>query len=143
MTPSGAFADRLRRRHPRSRRNLRRNDFGDAVIEFAILAGPILIATFLVIQAAIVFYARINTLAAATQGANAARAHESSTTVGHDKAMQFLEDNNFGFRNPNVTVESNGIDVVVTVNATAVSVIPFMSFNVTQRAGGPVERFVE
>jgi Flp pilus assembly protein TadG len=142
MTCGDGILNRLRGPSRRSRRSLRRNDLGEAVIEFAIVALPLLIVTFMVVQAVLVYYARVNALAAATQGANAARAYGSTTTIGHDKATQFLDTNNFGITGHNVTVASNGLTVTVTVNAAVVSLIPLMTFSVTHSAGGPIERFV-
>lgn len=142
MIAHSTLSRRLRRLAQRSWRALRRNDSGDTVIEFAVVAGPLLIVTFLVIEAALVYYARVNTLAAATQGANVARAYGSNAAAGHDKAMDFLSQNGRGVRDPEVTVTFNGDEVTVTVSATARSIIPFVDIRVTHSAGGPVERFV-
>jgi hypothetical protein len=134
---------RPRRAREWGRWRLRRNDSGAHTVEFAIIAGPLLLVTFMVIQTALVFYARSTALAAATQGANAARTYGSNPYVaGKDKAERFLAVIGGGLRDPEVTVESSGTSVTVTVTGKAPGVIPFMTFKITQSASGPIERFV-
>jgi len=45
-------------------------------------------------------------------------------------------------KEPEVEVTTSGTDVTVTVRGHAPSVIPFMTFDVSQTASGPIERFV-
>jgi len=111
-------------------------------VEFAILALPILVLTFIVAQAAFVFYARSTALAAATQGANAARAYNATPSAGITKANDFLTVIGGSLRNPTVSYSSTGTEVTITVTGQAQSIIPWLSFNITQSASGPVERFV-
>lgn len=117
-------------------------DRGAAVVEFAIVALPMLIVTFMVVQAALVYYARSTALAAATQGANAARAYNAPSDAGKSRANNFLRQAGGGLRNHDVAVDFGGTDVTVTVTGKAVSVIPGFDFGVTQSASGPIERFV-
>jgi Flp pilus assembly protein TadG len=121
---------------------VRHADRGEGVIEFAVLALPLLTVTFIVAQAGFVFYARSMALAGAIQGANAARAYGGDSTAGRDKARDFLSRVGWGLENPVVTVTSNGTEVTVVVTGTTQTIIPGVSFTVTQRAHGPVERFV-
>jgi Flp pilus assembly protein TadG len=111
-------------------------------VEFAVLAFPILMLTFIVTQAAFVFYARSTALAAATQGANAARAYNATPNAGVTKANDFLNVVGGGLRDPSVSVSSTGTEVTITVTGQARTVIPGLSFTVSQSASGPVERFV-
>jgi Flp pilus assembly protein TadG len=126
----------------RDRKTLHAKDSGAHTVEFAIVALPLLIVTFMVIQAALVFHARSMALAAATQGAQVARAYGSSLAAGKTKAEGFLDAVGQGLHDPEVEVVTSGTDVTVTVSGTAPSVIPFMTFNVRQTASGPIERFV-
>jgi Flp pilus assembly protein TadG len=121
---------------------LRANDSGAAAVEFAIIALPLLVTTFMAVQAALVFYARSTALAAATQGANAARAYGSTLDVGRLKAEQFIEVVGAGLHDSKVESTTDGAKVTITVTGHAPSIIPFMTFNVTQSASGPIERFV-
>jgi Flp pilus assembly protein TadG len=127
----------------RGRKGLRPLDPGAHTIEFAIVALPLLIVTLMVVQAALVFHARSMALAAATQGANVARAYGSSPAAGKSKSESFLGVIGQGLRDPVVEVASSGTDVTVTVRGQAPSIIPFMTFDVTQSASGPIERFVQ
>jgi len=106
------------------------------------VALPLLVVTFMVTQAALVFHARSMALAAATQGANVARAYGSSLAAGKTKAESFLGVVGQGLKEPEVEVTTSGTDVTVTVRGHAPSVIPFMTFDVSQTASGPIERFV-
>jgi Flp pilus assembly protein TadG len=135
-------AQTFRHRISRCRKALCARDSGAHTVEFAIVALPLLIVTWMVIQAAFVFHARSMALAAATQGANVARAYGSSLAAGKTKAEGFLDTIGQGLRDPEVEVTTSGTDVTVTVRGTAPSIIPFMTFDVTQSASGPVERFV-
>lgn len=119
-------------------------DRGASVIEFAIIALPLLFITFIVIQAALVFYARSTALAAATQGAQAARAYGADPQVaGKNRAKNFLNVAGDGLRNTSEPVVAvTATDVTVTVNGDAISVIPWLDFDVSQSASGPIERFV-
>jgi Flp pilus assembly protein TadG len=118
-------------------------DRGSGPVEFAILLFPLLLLTFMVAQAAFVFYARSTALAAATQGANAARAYNAGPAAGGDRIDNFLDQvRGGGLRDTSYTVTNSGAEVSVTVSGKAVSIIPFMTFEIAQRARGPVERWV-
>ncbi|WP_020525449.1 TadE family protein [Catelliglobosispora koreensis] len=122
-----------------------RPDRGSGPVELAILAIPLLVMTFMVAQAAFVFYARSTALAAATQGANSARSYNASPNAGIDRANNFLvQVRGGGLRNHTVsqTVNASGTEVTITVTGDAPSIIPFWTYHVRQRATGPVERWV-
>lgn len=118
-------------------------DRGASVIEFVIITLPLLMVTFMVVQAALVYYARSTALAAATQGANAARAYNAEHNAGQLRANNFLSQAGGGLRNHQISLSRTGTDVTITVTGNAVSVIPGFTFGVSQSASGPIERFVE
>ncbi|MDI1462100.1 TadE/TadG family type IV pilus assembly protein [Catellatospora sp. KI3] len=128
------------RRGLRARR-LARRDRGAAAVEMAIMALPLLVVTFLVVQAAFVYQAKALALAAATQGANAARNYGSDATAGRDRARAFLRRVGFGIADTDVTASVNADVATVTVTGKAQSIIPFWEFTVSHTAYGPVERF--
>ncbi len=111
-------------------------------MEFAVLALPILVLTFMVAQAALVYYARSTALAAATQGANAARAYNAPANAGVVKANDFLSTVGAGLNDPVVTYSTTGTVDTITVTGQAPTIIPGLTFTVTHSASGPVERFV-
>ncbi|WP_186316039.1 TadE/TadG family type IV pilus assembly protein [Catellatospora sichuanensis] len=133
--------DRLWRR----RRSRACPDRGGGAVEFAIIAAPLLLVSLMVVQTALVFYARSIALAAATQGANAGRQQGSTNDTARANANDFLRVIGPGLQNPVVTVDRDLADTEVTVVVTgrAVSLLPFLNpFEITQQAHGPVERWV-
>lgn len=128
---------------PRRRSRARRvHDRGAGTIEMAIIAAPLFLFTLIVVQAALVFYARSIALGAATQGVNAAREYRSPAGIGEDNARAFLERIGVGLEDPDVTVRRSAVTVTVVVTGKAVSIIPLAEFNVEQSASGTVERFI-
>jgi Flp pilus assembly protein TadG len=115
---------------------------GEGPVEFAILTFPLLLLTFMLIQASLVWYAHSVALGAATQGANAGRLYGSSAASGRTKAVDFLDRVGPALANPVVTASVAGNQVTVVVRGKARSVIPGLTFTVTQSASGPVERFI-
>jgi hypothetical protein len=116
---------------------LRKADRGSGPVEFAVLAFPLLLLTFMVVQAAFVFYARSTALAAATQGANAARAYNAPLSSGTAKASDFLTRTGGGLGPEGVhLLQWNR--VTVTVTGEAQTVIPFVRFP-GARAPAPIE----
>ncbi|GAA1371880.1 TadE/TadG family type IV pilus assembly protein [Catellatospora chokoriensis] len=133
--------DRLRRRS----RSRACPDRGGGAVEFAIIAAPLLLVSMMVLQTALVFYARSIALAAATQGANAGRQQGSTDATARANADDFLGVIGPGLQSPTVTVARNAANTEVTVVVTgrAVSLIPFLNpFEISQQAHGPVERWV-
>ncbi|HEX6684902.1 MAG TPA: TadE family protein [Candidatus Limnocylindrales bacterium] len=137
-------AEDTRPRATRGRKSLRAKDSGSHTVEFVIVAGPLLLVTFMAVQAALVFHARSTALAAATQGANVARAYNSNTAAGEAKALEFLDAAGQGLRDPEVEAipSQTGTHMTVTVRGHAPSIIPLMTFEIAQSASGPIERFV-
>ena len=122
-----------------------RPDRGSGPVELAILAVPLLVMTFMVAQAAFVYYARSTALAAATQGANAARSYEANPSAGINGANNFLAQvSGGGLKDAAVTqtVNAAGTEVTITVTGKAPTIIPFWTYDVSQRATGPVERWI-
>jgi Flp pilus assembly protein TadG len=111
-------------------------------VEFAILTGPILVLTFMIVQASLVWYAHSVALGAATQGANAARLYGSSAATGDREAQQFLDEIGPALTDTTVTTTITGNRVEVVVTGEAQSVLPWMTFRVRQTASGPVERWI-
>lgn len=119
-----------------------RKDRGGGPVEFTLLAFPLLFITFIVVQAAFVYNARSEALAAATQGANAARAYNAPVGAGPARAQNFLDRVDGGLKNTSITMTSTGTTVTVTVRGEAVSILPGLRFTVSHSASGPRERFV-
>jgi Flp pilus assembly protein TadG len=115
------------------------------VVEFAILAGPMLIITFLIAQVGLIFHGRSTALAAATAGANAERRFESEPGSGLAAARLFLDRTSGALITSDVTVPPPEDDIVtVTVTGEVYPVLPIrmLRFTVTEVARRPVERWV-
>jgi Flp pilus assembly protein TadG len=113
---------------------------GDGPIEYAIIALPMLIVTFAVIQASMVFYARMIAQAAAVQGADSARYYQASTSASRLRALAFISDIGPGLSDPQVTQTTTATSVTVTVRGRVVTFVPGWTITVSERATGPIER---
>ncbi len=99
-----------------------REDRGSSPVEFAIVAGGLLVLTFTVVQVGLVFYARSIALAAATQGVSTARGYGANDAAGRARAQSFLDQAGDGLTNLNIAISRGPTDVTVTVTGSAISV---------------------
>lgn len=117
-----------------------RSDRGSSPVEFAIVASAMILTAFVVVQAGLVFHARSLALGAATQGANAERGYQAPTGMADAAANRFLDQAGDGLTGQTVTVTRTATDVRVTVTGTAISVLPGVTFHVSQTAHGSIEQ---
>ncbi|MGW0969864.1 TadE family protein [Streptomyces sp. NPDC002516] len=120
------------------------DDRGDTSIQMAIVFPLVLLATVAVVQASMWYYARQIAVAAAREGASAARAYQAGPGDGVARARDVLGrtagDSLSGY---SVTASSDGQRVRVQVAGTALSLIPGVAgLRVRQSASGAVERWV-
>jgi Flp pilus assembly protein TadG len=131
-------------RHRPARRSGSQSERGSASLEIAILGPALLLMIFAVIQAGLWFYARNLALAAAQEGADAARGYQASADAGVARAESFLQR---AARDSlqSATVSSSGstpTTVRIEVRGRSLSVIPGLpGLPVFQFAQAPVERF--
>lgn len=116
------------------------SDRGSSPVEFAIIALPMILLTFAVIQTGLIFFAQSIALGAATQGVNAARGYQSSAAAGEARATNFLSAAGAGLENQQVTVTRTATEVRVTVTGRAITVLPGLTWTISKSAHGPVER---
>jgi Flp pilus assembly protein TadG len=130
--------------YPANRRKGIQLDRGSASLEIAILGPALLLLIFGLVQAALWFYARNLALAAAQEGADAARGYQASTDAGVTRAESFLQ-RAAGDSLQSATVSSSGstpTTVRIEVRGRSLSVIPGLpGLPVFQFAQVPVERF--
>ena len=104
----------------------------------------LLLLVFAVIQFALYAHARHIALAAAQDGAAAARAYLATDEVGRERAANSLD--RLGptiLRDPAVDVSRTPDEVSVTVTGKATSILGgIFSFEVREQARGSLERFV-
>ncbi|SBT40474.1 TadE family protein [Micromonospora narathiwatensis] len=115
-------------------------DRGSSPVEFAIIALPMLLLTFAVVQTGLVFFAQSIALAAATQGVNGARGYQSTAAAGESRALNFLSTAGAGLENRQVVVTRTATEVRVTVTGRAITVLPGFNWTISRSAHGPVER---
>jgi hypothetical protein len=117
---------------------------GASSIELALLTPILLFVILLVVQFAMVYHARHVALAAAQAGARVARGQETGDwqSAAKSKAESYARQIGPKIITDVVATPSGGADErFVDVNGQAITVIPFMSLRVHQRAGGPTECF--
>jgi Flp pilus assembly protein TadG len=117
-----------------------RIDRGSAPLELAIVAPAVLLLVFGVLQTCLVFHARQIALAAAQQGADAARAYDAPAGAGTARAQAFLSQAaGDSLVATSVTVTASAGQVAVTVEGSAISLLPGVSFHIWQTSAGPRE----
>ena len=114
---------------------------GSITVELAVLM-PVLLATlFGGIQAGVVFHARHIAIAAAQEGAREAAAYQANLSDGISTATTVAADwSGTTLTGINVTGRRTTTRVSITVQGTAVSLLPGMSWPIEQTATLPVER---
>ncbi|MCO6004765.1 pilus assembly protein [Actinoallomurus purpureus] len=120
----------------------RRTDRGASTLELALLTPVLLLVILLVVQFAMVYHARHVALAAAQSGARVARESGGGDWKGESeaKAREYVQQIGPELLS-GVTPQADGDrnQRWVTVTGTAVRVVPFLTFHVSQRSGGPIE----
>jgi hypothetical protein len=117
-------------------------DRGASTLELALLTPILLLVILLVIQFAMVFHARHVALAAAQSGARVAREQGSGDWKGssEEKAREYIRQ--IGpelLTSPDAQAGGDRYQRWVIVSGTAVRVVPFFTFRVSQRSEGPIE----
>ncbi|WP_328384196.1 TadE/TadG family type IV pilus assembly protein [Micromonospora zamorensis] len=119
---------------------MRPADQGSSPVELAIVAPVVLLLAFMVVQAALVYWAHSIALGAATQGVTVERGYRAAPGSGATHAREFLAAAGDGLTDQQVTVTRTGTEVQVTVTGRAVSVLPVINFRVSRTAHGSIER---
>ncbi|GAA4757630.1 TadE/TadG family type IV pilus assembly protein [Modestobacter marinus] len=119
-----------------------RDERGSATLSLAIVFPVVLLLIFTAVQGGLYYYARSVALAAAEEGLRDARAEGGTSAAGAQRAQTFLADAGGAsvLENPAVTTSRNATNTSVTVVGNAPSVLPGVSFPVSQTASGPIER---
>lgn len=117
-------------------------DAGYSVLELAITLPIVLVLIMLVLQAAVVWFARGVAQDTARQGLRAAEAFNATAKDGHDRATAYLQQVAPGaLTNPGVVVSRGAQTVTVTVTSSVPDLVPFTDFTVHATATGPVESY--
>jgi Flp pilus assembly protein TadG len=115
---------------------------GQATMEFIVVFPVVLLLVWIAFQFAFIFLANRVALAAAEEGARAARVYSGTAAAGQTRAQRFLSElGTHLLLNPQVQ-SSRGTDTArVVVTGHAQQVVPGLQLRVSRAAEGPVERF--
>ncbi|MEU8313660.1 MULTISPECIES: TadE/TadG family type IV pilus assembly protein [unclassified Micromonospora] len=126
------------------RTRLAEGERGANPVELAVVMPVILVLLFGSIQVAVWFVARSTALNAAQTGVNAQRTIDAGPDAGRERATSFLKRSGdwlVGWEKTGPTCEETETAVTCTVRGRSLSVVPGVSFEVTQTARGPAERW--
>jgi Flp pilus assembly protein TadG len=115
---------------------------GSSTVEVVIVFPLLILTLMLVFQFAFWYHARHVALAAAEEGARAARVDTGTAAAGAARAERFVRDlGSSVIVNPKVSASRN-LDVArVEVSGQARNVVPGLRLSVRQASQGPIERF--
>jgi Flp pilus assembly protein TadG len=119
-----------------------RSERGSTSVQMVILMPVLFLVMFLGLQAALFYHARTVAIAAAQQGARAAGVETGSSSDGIAAATSFVAaaGGSDVLENTSVSGSRTATEATVTVQGTALSVIPGWSLIVLQSATVPLER---
>ena len=125
------------------RRKIREDDGGALILSYVAVLPFVFLFLMVVIQAAFWFLARDTALAAARQGADAARALNAPRSAGPAAALAFVRAVGAGYlQDPRATASgSSGTTVSITVSGHVPSFVPGLVVNVSETAQAPAEEF--
>ena len=121
----------------------RRNDRGALTLSYVAVLPFLFLVVMVIVQASFWFLAREAALAAARQGADAARVLGASTAAGPAAALAFARQSGSGYLdNPAVSsAGSTATTVSVTVTGRAPTLVPGLVVRVSETVQAPVEEF--
>ncbi len=121
----------------------RQHDAGALILSYVILVPVFLAAVMVVVQASLWYLAREAALAAARQGADAARVLHAPPGAGPSAALAFARSSASGYLlQPHATLAGSTPGTVrITVTGQVPDLIPGLPITVSQAAVAPVEKF--
>jgi Flp pilus assembly protein TadG len=126
-----------------ARRRDARRDSGAIVLSYIIVVPVFMLAVMVIVQGAMWYLAREAALAAARQGADAARLPGASAGAGSAAAVAFAQKSASGYLlAPGATASDiTGTTVQVTVTGHVPTLVPGLVIHVSQAVQAPVEQF--
>ena len=125
-------------------RRLWRRDDGALILTYVIIVPVFMLAIMVIIQGALWYLAREAALAAARQGADAARVRGATAGAGPQAALAFARDNASGYLlGPSATGSgSTATTIQIRVSGHVPTFVPGLAINVSQVVQAPAEKFV-
>jgi Flp pilus assembly protein TadG len=126
-----------------SRRRAVPRDRGALTLSYVAVLPFLFLLIMVIIQASFWFLARDAALAAARQGADAARALDAARSAGPAAALEFARQAGQGYlEDPSASsAGSTGTTISITVSGHVPSFIPGLVVHVSESAQAPVEEF--
>jgi Flp pilus assembly protein TadG len=119
-----------------------RAEQGSAAVELVLLTPLLMVCVLVVVQFALWQHARHVLVAAAQEGARAARAQGATAEDGQHRAEDYIVRIGPDLVTAPVIEVDRSVDVVtVRIRGQAVSILPGLPLSVTATSAGPVERF--
>ena len=127
----------------RALRTARHDDAGALTLSYVVVLPVFFLFLMSVIQASFWFLARDAALAAARQGADAARSAGASLGAGRATALRFARQAGSGYllRPSAIVVHSSPTTVSVTVSGRVPSFVPGFAVSISETVQAPVEEF--
>jgi Flp pilus assembly protein TadG len=125
------------------RGGIRRDDRGALTLSYVAVMPFVFLFIMVVVQASFWFLARDAALAAARQGADAARALYATRAEGPTAALTFARQAGQGYlEDPQATdAGSSGSTISITVSGHVPSFVPGLVVSVSETVQAPAERF--
>lgn len=115
---------------------------GSAAVELVLLTPLIMVCVLVVVQFALWQHARHVLLAAAQEGARAARAQGATAEDGRVRAQNYIGQIGPDLVSaPVIEVDRSVDEVTVRIRGHAVTILPGLPLSVTATSAGPIERF--
>jgi Flp pilus assembly protein TadG len=125
-----------------SRLRARSTERGALTLSYVIIVPVFLAAVMVIVQASLWYLARQAALAAARQGADAARVLGAVPDAGPRAALDFARSAASGYLlSPAATAASTASTIKVRVTGTVPSLVPGVVIGISEVAQAPVERF--
>jgi Flp pilus assembly protein TadG len=131
-------------RRDRAYRDGAGRDHGALVLSYIIIVPVFMLAILVIVQSAMWYLAREAALAAARQGADAARLPGAAAGAGQSAALAFAHTSASGYLlAPKANaIGSSATTVQITVSGDVPTLVPLWTLEVHQTVQAPVERFV-
>lgn len=111
--------------------------------QMVVIAPALLFGLMLIVQAGLYFHARNVVEQAAQEGAAEARVFDGDEASARQRALDYLGIlGDRALTNRDVTVNRGPETATVTITGEVISLVPFVSWSVSESASGPVERYV-
>lgn len=128
---------------PQEKSRQRDSERGALILSYVIIVPVFMAALMVIVQGSLWYLAREAALAAARQGADAARVLNAPPDAGRQAALAFARSAASGYLlDPSATsLGSTPRTVEITVSGQVPAIVPGLPINVSQTAQAPVEQF--